>query len=240
MKSKAKLASEFLNNLTDVGGVICQTRLNLTGEADTATGASHYFVETASDGFIRPKTIANIRSEIVTKAAILSADPYYFSSGVGTSGITLNTNYALFPSANDTITLGVGTYKFSMQVYVTVATSTVSGTLSLNVRGGGTASGTYQGFAWGAITNGGAPQQRGIGSTSLGTASVVTAASAVAGRVYNVVFEGTINVTIAGTFIPSYSFSATLTNGVVTLNALNNIVIEKIAETSITNSGGWV
>lgn len=38
MKSKAKLASEFLNNLTDVGGVICPTSLNLIGEADTTTG----------------------------------------------------------------------------------------------------------------------------------------------------------------------------------------------------------
>ena len=44
-----------------------------TATADTATAASHYFVETASDGIIRPKTLANARTEIVTTAAVNSA-----------------------------------------------------------------------------------------------------------------------------------------------------------------------
>lgn len=41
--------------------------------ADTATAASHYFVETGSDGIIRPKTLANAKAEIVTTAAVNSA-----------------------------------------------------------------------------------------------------------------------------------------------------------------------
>jgi cytoskeletal protein CcmA (bactofilin family) len=41
--------------------------------ADTATAASHYIVEVASDGIIRPKTLANVRTEIVTTAAVNSA-----------------------------------------------------------------------------------------------------------------------------------------------------------------------
>ena len=44
-----------------------------TSAADTATTASHYFVETASDGAIRPKTLANARTEIVTTAAVNAA-----------------------------------------------------------------------------------------------------------------------------------------------------------------------
>ena len=41
--------------------------------SDTATTASHYIVETASDGILRPKTLANVRTEIVTTAAVNSA-----------------------------------------------------------------------------------------------------------------------------------------------------------------------
>jgi hypothetical protein len=44
-----------------------------TAALDTATTASHYFIETASDGAIRPKTLANVRTEIVTTAAVNSA-----------------------------------------------------------------------------------------------------------------------------------------------------------------------
>jgi len=44
-----------------------------TAAGDTATAASHYFVETASDGAIRPKTLANVQTEIVTTAAVNSA-----------------------------------------------------------------------------------------------------------------------------------------------------------------------
>lgn len=42
----------------------------VTTIADTTATASHYYVETSSDGVIRPKTLANVKTEIVTKAAI--------------------------------------------------------------------------------------------------------------------------------------------------------------------------
>lgn len=51
-------------------GYFYPTWINLSGSSDTAVTASHYYVETASDGFVRPKTLANVRTEIVTKAAI--------------------------------------------------------------------------------------------------------------------------------------------------------------------------
>ena len=44
-----------------------------TAQADTATAASHYFVETASDNTIRPKTLANAQAEIVTTATVNAA-----------------------------------------------------------------------------------------------------------------------------------------------------------------------
>jgi len=47
--------------------------ISLAGVADTATAATHYFVETATDGYIRPKTLANVKTEIVTTAAVNAA-----------------------------------------------------------------------------------------------------------------------------------------------------------------------
>lgn len=38
--------------------------------APTSTAASHYYVETADDGFIRPKSLSEVKAEIVTSAAL--------------------------------------------------------------------------------------------------------------------------------------------------------------------------
>lgn len=52
------------------GGYFYPTALNMVGQADTVTAATHYFVETGTDGFVRPKLLADVKTEIVTKAAI--------------------------------------------------------------------------------------------------------------------------------------------------------------------------
>lgn len=228
-----------VGNRLNYSGYFHPTYINLSASADIVAASSHYFVETASDGYVRPKTLANVRAEIITKAALLSADPYYFNSGVGTSGITTATNYPIFPAGNDTLTLGVGTYRVSLTMYCAVATSTVSASLMINMRGAGTAVGTTWGMTNSSITNGGAANQTVYGAIALGNTHTVTSASAVAGRVYTVYLEMVMNITTAGTIIPSYQWSATLTSGVVTLYALNNIVIDKMAETSVTTAGGW-
>jgi len=62
------------------GGYFYPTFINLVGSADTTTAATHYFVETGSDGFVRPKTIANVRTEVVTTAAVNAA----LATSVGT------------------------------------------------------------------------------------------------------------------------------------------------------------
>ena len=54
------------------GGYFYPSYINLTGSADTATAASHYMVETGSDGFVRPKTLANVKSEILGGAILTS------------------------------------------------------------------------------------------------------------------------------------------------------------------------
>ena len=53
-------------------GTVTIPTLTLT-TADTSTAASHYFVETGSDGTLRPKTLSNVRTEIVTTSAVNSA-----------------------------------------------------------------------------------------------------------------------------------------------------------------------
>ena len=73
----------FLTDATNTNEVFSGTRATIDAnissasislsQADTATAASHYFVETGSDGIIRPKTLANVQSEIVTTSAVNSA-----------------------------------------------------------------------------------------------------------------------------------------------------------------------
>lgn len=50
-----------------------KNNISIVNTADTATAATHYIVETGSDGVIRPKTLANVKTEIVTTAAVNSA-----------------------------------------------------------------------------------------------------------------------------------------------------------------------
>ena len=55
-----------------LNGTVNAATLDLTTAA-TATAATSYFVETGSDGVVRPKTLANVRTEVVTTAAVNSA-----------------------------------------------------------------------------------------------------------------------------------------------------------------------
>lgn len=54
------------------GGSFYPTTINLSGTTDSAIAATHYFVETGSDGVVRPKTLADVKTEIVTTAAVNS------------------------------------------------------------------------------------------------------------------------------------------------------------------------
>jgi len=73
------------------GGYFYPTQLNLIGTSDTTTAATHYYIETGTDGFIRPKKLADVKSEIVTSAAVISGLGYTPYNSTNPSGFTSNT-----------------------------------------------------------------------------------------------------------------------------------------------------
>jgi Major tropism determinant N-terminal domain len=67
--------------------------------ADTATAASHYIVETASDGILRPKTLANVQAEIVTNTQIQSVT--VSPTAAGSTGIRRTTMSTSAPTGGN-------------------------------------------------------------------------------------------------------------------------------------------
>jgi hypothetical protein len=53
-------------------GYFYPTYINLTGSGNTTTAATHYFMEQSGDGYVRPKTLADVKSEIVTSSAVIA------------------------------------------------------------------------------------------------------------------------------------------------------------------------
>lgn len=166
-----------------------------------------------------------------------------YNSGAGTAGITLTTDYPIFPASSDTITLPIGTYLVRMGIRVAVTGSTVSSVLNLNLRGGGTAVGTFSWRGTGSILDAGAASSFAVAATALGTVITVTAASAANPRQYIVIGEGILKVTTAGTIIPSYQYTATLTSGTTALVADNHMFIQSLDTQSAAAFGpsgaGW-
>lgn len=111
-----------INTPTFIGTSTFPTLLLTT--ADTATTSSHYIVENASDGIIRPKTLENVRTEIVTTAAVNSASAT--TLGTITSGVwqgsSISTAYtdAKVTSVNGSTGAVTG---LATTAYVTTATS---------------------------------------------------------------------------------------------------------------------
>ena len=166
-----------------------------------------------------------------------------YVSGTGTAGITISVNYPIFPAANDTITLPVGTYLVRMRVRSAVSGSTSSGAFAINLLGGGNAGGTFSWGGTGAILDAGAASSFIVAATALGTNITVTAASAANPRQYIALGEGILKVTTAGTIIPSYQYTATLTSGTTTLVPDNYMIIQSLDSRANTLSGpagaGW-
>ena len=70
-----------------------------TTATDTTTAASHYFVETGSDGYIRPKPLANVKDELLASAA-LTGTPTAPTAAAGTNTTQIATT--AFVQANKT------------------------------------------------------------------------------------------------------------------------------------------
>jgi hypothetical protein len=125
-----------------------------------------------------------------------------------------------------------------MNLYFKVDTSTVSSSLKLNIRGAGTAVGNITATSRGNASSGGNAIQYYFNS-SIEVNQNVTSTTSVSSRVYSVNVEGVIDISTAGTIIPSYQWDATLTDGTVILSAGNHMVLEKISNSTTANIG-WV
>lgn len=182
-------------------------------------------------------TVATLTPNTSLGRAVI-ATPIYTLGASPSTTLTGSTNVPLFPAANDTITLPIGTYRVETEFQITVATSTASATVAINIGGGGTAVGTRSWTAQSSITAGGNGAMFRVASGALTANAVVTAASAVAGRVYIVRANGILRITTAGTIIPSVQWSATLTSGVLTWSPDNYMVITPLTSSSTANFTG--
>ncbi len=110
-------------------GYFYPTFINLIGSSDTTTAATHYFVETGSDGFVRPKTLANARAEI---GALTAGDalvgPLRYNSTTSTNGQF----YGGTTNPTGITRLNYGGYFYSTRLYGDLISTTANIT-TLNV-----------------------------------------------------------------------------------------------------------
>jgi hypothetical protein len=218
-------------NVVIRGGVAATPPLRLTAGTSTTVAAAGA-IEYDGTAFYAVTSTSLGRSYITTPV---------FSSGIGTSGATGATEYALFPSGNDTITLPIGTYKVSMSYTIGVTGSTDVAFTSLAMRGPGTAVGSFSGTALSAGSlSGGLVQMFRFESIALGSSTQVSTTFDASSRVYVIEINGILRITTAGTIIPSYLFNATLNSGTVTLYSANRITIMPISNSGTTTVvGAW-
>lgn len=109
-----------------------------TATADTATTASHYYVETASDNIIRPKTLANARTEIVTTAAVNAAAATTvgtITSGVWNAGAVTSSGIVTGTRLVSTIATGTAPLGVTSTTVVANLNSDLLDGLHLNTSG---------------------------------------------------------------------------------------------------------
>ena len=87
------------------GGNLYPTNINLTGSADTTTASSHVFVETGSDGFVRPKTLANFKTEMFASPTLVTPN---IGIATGTSFNSITGLSSTAPAMNGTAAVGTG------------------------------------------------------------------------------------------------------------------------------------
>lgn len=75
---------------TDGSGYVKFGWIN-TASGETAAAASHYFINTANDGYIRKKTLSDVRTEIVTKTAVDAVVTLPSLSGYLTTSVAAST-----------------------------------------------------------------------------------------------------------------------------------------------------
>jgi len=205
------------------------------GGAPLKIGAGTTILTTPEAGAIEyDGTVATFTPNTSLGRAVI-ATPVFTSGASTSSNLTLNTNTPLFPPGNDTITLPIGTYLVETAFQVTVATSTVSSNLRINMQGGGTAVGTHS-WTTTATTqgSGGLTSIYRVADQSIALNAVVTGTNGFAGRIYIVDGKCIMKITTAGTIIPSIQWGATLTSGTLIWEPSNFMVITPLATSATT------
>lgn len=140
-----------------------------------------------------------------------------------------------FPTAG-AVTLQPGTYKMDGHLYLTRAAGAVSHTTSTLF--GGTATYTLQYIAKVQVgdTEALLPLSRVV--SRVATATVVKAASTATTEAISIDLEGIIRVTVAGTVIPQFIYSAA-PGGAPTIKANSNFMFTPLGDAAILSSGTW-
>jgi len=187
------------------GGAFYPTSLNLVGTADTATAATHYYVETGTDGVVRPKLLANVQSELVTTAAVNSAAAT--TVGTITTGVWNATDVSLAAGGtNASLTAVNGGIVYSGASAMAISAAGTSGQVLLS---GGAAAPTWGTVALAAGGTGATTQIAAL--QNLGAIAAQTVAKTAA---YTVVVGDRGDVILcSGTFSVSLTAAATLANG---------------------------
>lgn len=88
------------------GGYFYPSYINLTGSADTTITSSHVFVETGSDGYVRPKTLANFKTEMFASPTLATPN---IGVATGTSFNSITGLATVAPLVAGTATVGTST-----------------------------------------------------------------------------------------------------------------------------------
>ena len=99
----------------DASGYIYGGAFNST-LADTATDATHYYVETGSDGWLRPKPLANVKAELLYSAA-LSGLPTAPTAETGTNSTQVATTAFVLANSDVVTSTTVGAATAGLVAY---------------------------------------------------------------------------------------------------------------------------
>lgn len=167
-----------------------------------------------------------------------------YASGTG-SALGTNTEAtlaALLPTANDTITLPIGTYFLDTTFIITRGASTTTATARLNILGSGAAVGSFSGTCVSSIAAAGATSQFMFDAVNINASNVLTATNATSSGVYNIIFRGIMKITTAGTIVPQYNLSANI-NGAGTVSKVYFFNLQQLDTQSAAAFGpsgcGW-
>jgi hypothetical protein len=173
-----------------------------------------------------------------------------YTSGQGTvlTAGSEATNQVLFPTANDTINLPVGTYYLDLNMAVQRGTtSTTSSQLRLRFGGTGTLSAQFSGISVGSVigqlgSGAGITSSFLLSSVTMTNDTIIGVAATTPLATYVSTVSGILRVTTAGSFSPQYSLSANLTSAgtAASPSTMNHMVIRSLATSgSVANVGLW-